>query len=533
MPYAVEMRDVTVRFPGVVANDCVSFGVQTAEVHALLGENGAGKSTLMGVLFGTCPKQSGELFVDGRSVCIRSPRDAARHGIGMVHQHFNLVHNLTVSENIVLGVEPRARFARTDVRAAHRAVGELCERYGLAVDPYAKIQDITVGMQQRVEILKMLYRDARVLIFDEPTAVLAPQEVQQLMQVIRRLAREGKAVVLITHKLSEIKAIADRCTVLRRGACIGTVSVAEVGEERLVEMMVGHAVDYALPRASRKDGACVLEVRSLSVGARRVTSGQMWADASPSAAPRAYGVRAVSFQVRCGEILCITGVDGNGQSQLLEAIAGLVPVSEGQILLDGCEIQRTSVRERVLRGVSYIPEDRRKHGLVLDFSVEENMVLRSYFRAPFARRGILDRRVIAQHAHALAKKFEVQSGALGCAVRARTLSGGNQQKVIIARELHRAPRLLIAAQPTRGLDLGAVQYVHRAIVAERNRGGAVLLFSLDMDEVLALADSIAVMYEGEIVGTVHACDATEQELGRLMSGMRKKEKKKKKTGVQG
>ena len=500
----VEMKHITKRFPGIIANDDVSFSLQKGEIHALLGENGAGKSTLMSILFGMYQADEGEIFIRGKQVNIANPYTAAKLGIGMVHQHFKLVHNLTVTENIILGMEPHKSFGRIDMAAAQKNIEALSTRYGLTVDPTAKIEDITVGMQQRVEILKMLYRNADILIFDEPTAVLTPQEISELMHIMRRLIEEGKSIILITHKLKEIKMAADRCTILRRGAVIGTVPVASTTEEQMAEMMVGRTVSFKVPKKPSEPTETILKIRNLCVKNNK----------------QLLAVKNLNLDVKRGEIFCIAVIDVNGQSELIEALTGLRKIESGTILFNGKQIQSAPIRERTLTGLGHIPEDRHKYGLVLDFNMEENMILQTYFNEPLSKHGILNTEAIRRHSQALMEQFDVRSSLGGLSI-GRSLSGGNQQKAIIAREIHRSPQLLIAAQPTRGLDIGAIEYIHRCLVAERDKGHAILLFSLEMEEVLNLADTIAVIYEGEIAGIVDADKTNENELGLMMSGSQK------------
>lgn len=504
MEYVIEMLNITKEFPGIKANDDVTLRIEKGEIHALLGENGAGKSTLMSVLFGLYQPEQGIIKVHGKEVDISNPSIANKHGIGMVHQHFKLVHNFTVTENIILGLEPKKSFNRVDLEYAAKKVNEISERYGLSVDPYSKIEDITVGMQQRVEILKMLYRDAEILIFDEPTAVLTPQEIKELMSILKELVNEGKSIVLITHKLKEIKMVADHCTVLRRGRYIGTVDVADTTEEKMAEMMVGREVSFEVEKGPAKPEDVILRIEKLNVKDSR---GLM-------------AVKDLSLEVRPGEILCVAGIDGNGQSELIQAITGLTKIESGKIIFEGNEAEKDSIRQRTLRGIGHIPEDRHKHGLVLDFSLEENMALQSYFQEPLSKNGLIRPEAIRKHSDKLIEMFDVRSGQ-GSNTKVRSMSGGNQQKAIIARELDRSPKLLIAAQPTRGLDVGAIEYIHKRLVEERDNGKAVLLMSLEMEEVLNVSDRIAIIYEGEIVGIVNAKDTDENELGLMMAGSRK------------
>jgi simple sugar transport system ATP-binding protein len=504
MPYIIEMLDIVKDFPGIRANDKVTLQVERGSIHALLGENGAGKSTLMSILFGLYQPDSGVIKVRGEEVRIADPNAANSLGIGMVHQHFKLVHNFTVTENIILGLEPR-RGLVIDRKSAARRVRELSELYGLNVDPEAKIEDISVGMQQRVEILKMLYRDAEILIFDEPTAVLTPQEIRELMLIMRRLVGEGKTVLLITHKLKEIKEAASVCTVLRRGRLVGTVPVAGTSEERMAEMMVGREVSFHVDKAPAKPGEVVLKVESLNV---RNAKGLL-------------GVRDLSLEVRSGEILGLCGIDGNGQTELVRAITGLSESESGRILLKGEDISHMTIKRRLDGGLGHIPEDRQKHGLVLDFRLDENLVVHSYLRPPFSHAGILDYAAVRANADRLIAEFDVRCGQ-GGATLARSMSGGNQQKAILAREIDRSPEAFIVAQPTRGLDVGAIEYIHKRIVEERDKGKAILLVSLELDEILDVSDRIAVIYNGEIVGVVKASETDENELGLMMSGSLRK-----------
>ena len=500
MAFVIEMLGITKDFPGIRANDNVTLQVEERSVHALLGENGAGKSTLMSILFGLYRPDAGSIKVRGKDVRITDPNVANELGIGMVHQHFKLVHNFTVTENIILGLEPR-RGLVIDRRAASRRVAELSKLYGLNVDPDSKIEDISVGMQQRVEILKMLYRDAEILIFDEPTAVLTPQEIHELMGIMRRLVKEGKTVLLITHKLKEIKEVADTCTVLRRGRLIGTVPVAETSEERMAEMMVGREVNFHVEKGPAKPGEVELEIKGLSV---RNPKGLL-------------GVKNLSLQVRAGEILGLCGIDGNGQTELIKALTGLAPVESGHILLAGRDIATSSIKHRLDAGLGHIPEDRHRHGLILDFDLAENLVIHSYHHEPYSHFGILDQKSIGSNADRLIEEFDVRCGQ-GGDTPARSMSGGNQQKAIVAREIDRSPRVMVVAQPTRGLDVGAIEYIHKRIVAERDKGKAILLVSLELDEIMDVSDRIAVIYNGEIVGLLDAAGADENELGLLMSG---------------
>lgn len=498
----IEMLGITKRFPGVVANDDVNLTVRENEVHALLGENGAGKSTLMSILFGSYDPDGGTILLRGKEVKIKDPNAATAFGIGMVHQHFKLVHNYTVTENIVLGAESRTSFGMLDLKTAERRVAELSERYGLKVNPRDKIEDISVGMQQRVEILKTLYRNADILIFDEPSAVLTPQEIDELMDIIRRLKGEGKTILLITHKLKEIKAVAERCTVLRRGKNVGTVNVADVCEQEMAELMVGRAIKFEIDKEKANPGKVVLSIKDLSVKTAR---GSM-------------GVKNLSLDVRAGEIVGIAGIDGNGQTELLYAINGLCGIESGTISVNGVDITKKSVKERIDSGVGHIPEDRHRHGLVLDFSVAENCVLKNYDKAPYSSpRGVLDFGKITEHAAQLIGQYDIRAGE-GPSMKVGNMSGGNQQKVIIAREIDLSPDILIVAQPTRGLDVGAIEYIRKRIVAERDKGRAILLVSFELDEIMNLCDRIAIISKGEIAGVFDQGEVDERQIGCMMAG---------------
>ena len=504
--YAVEMLHITKRFPGIIANDDITLQLKKGEIHALLGENGAGKSTLMSVLFGLYQPEEGEIHMNGKKVEIRNPNDANDLGIGMVHQHFKLVECFTVLDNIIMGVEPTDKFGFLRKQEAREKVMALSEKYGLQVDPDAVFEDITVGMQQRTEILKMLYRENDVLIFDEPTAVLTPQEIDELMQIMKNLAAEGKSILFISHKLAEIMAVADRCSVLRKGKYIGTVNTKDVTAQELSRMMVGRDVKFAVDKDESTPGNVILDVQNMSVASKRSSE-----DA----------VKNVSFQVRAGEIVCIAGIDGNGQTELVYGITGLEPVKSGKLTLHGKDITKIPIRKRNLSGMSHIPEDRHKHGLVLDYTLEDNIVLQRYFEPEFTNKaGFLKRKNIRAYAERLIEKFDVRSGQ-GPITTARAMSGGNQQKAIIAREIDKNPELLVAVQPTRGLDVGAIEYIHSQLVAQRDAGKAVLLVSLELDEVMNVPDRILVMYEGEIVGEFDPKKVTVEELGLYMAGAKR------------
>ena len=502
------MVNITKRFPGIIANDNVTLQLKKGEIHALLGENGAGKSTLMSVLFGLYQAEEGVIKKDGVEVKINNPNDANALGIGMVHQHFKLVECFSVLDNIILGVEP-TKHGFLQKKEARQRVLALSEKYGLKVDPDALIEDISVGMQQRTEILKMLYRDNEILIFDEPTAVLTPQEIQELLQIMRNLAAEGKSILFISHKLNEIMAVADRCSVLRKGKYIGTVNIADTTKAELSRMMVGRDVEFAVTKGEAHPAEVVLDVKNLTV---------------PSKVHKNNAVKNVSFQVHAGEIVCIAGIDGNGQSELVYAISGLEPASGGTITMCGVDITHAPIRRRSILGMSHIPEDRHKHGLVLDYTLEDNMILQRYFEPEFTDKfGFLRRKNIRAYAERLIEQYDVRSGQ-GPVTVARSMSGGNQQKAIIAREIDKNPQLLIAVQPTRGLDVGAIEYIHKQIVAQRDAGKAVLLVSLELDEVMTVSDRILVMYEGEIVGELDPKTTTVEELGLYMAGAKKEAK---------
>ena len=506
--YAIEMLNITKVFPGIIANDNITLQLKKGEIHALLGENGAGKSTLMSVLFGMYQPEEGIIKKDGKEVKIQNPNDANELGIGMVHQHFKLVECFTVLDNIILGVEPCGKGGVLHKDVARKRVMELSEKYGLQVDPDALIEDITVGMQQRTEILKMLYRDNEILIFDEPTAVLTPQEIDELMQIMRNLAAEGKSILFISHKLAEIMAVADRCTVLRKGKYIGTVETKNTTPEALSAMMVGRNVNFHVEKKPATPGDVVLEVRDLTVASK---------------VHKNDAVKHVSFDVRAGEIVCIAGIDGNGQTELVYGITGLEPVKSGTVKLKGKDLTKATIRERSVSGMSHIPEDRHKHGLVLDYSLEYNLILQTYFSPEFTTKaGFLKRGPIRDYANRLIEEYDIRSGQ-GAITTARSMSGGNQQKAIIAREIDKKPDLLVAVQPTRGLDVGAIEGVHKELIAQRDAGKACLLVSLELDEVMDVPDRILVMYEGEIVGELDPKTTTQEELGLYMAGAKRKE----------
>ena len=504
--YVIEMLNITKVFPGIKANDDVTLQLKKGEIHALLGENGAGKSTLMSVLFGLYQAESGIIKKNGQEVKINNPNDANALNIGMVHQHFKLVECFSVLDNIILGVEPN-KLGFLQKREARRRVVELSEKYGLRVEPDALIEDISVGMQQRVEILKMLYRDNEILIFDEPTAVLTPQEIQELMEIMRGFTREGKSILFITHKLAEIMAVADRCTVLRKGRCIGTVNTKDTTMEELSSMMVGRPVSFTVDKADTKPGDVVLDIKGLTV---------------PSKLHKNNAVKNVSMNVRRGEIVCLAGIEGNGQTEFVYALTGLEKQSAGSITLCGKDISSASIRARSKDGMSHIPEDRHKHGLVLDFTLEQNMVLQRYWEPQFQSGGFIKFDAVRDYSDKLIEQYDVRSGQ-GSSTIARSMSGGNQQKAIVAREIDKNPELLVAVQPTRGLDVGAIEYIHKQLVAQRDAGKAVLLVSLELDEVMNVSDRILVMYEGEIVGEFDPKTVTVEELGLYMAGAKRSE----------
>ena len=505
-PFAIEMLGITKRFPGIVANDKITLQLRKGEIHALLGENGAGKSTLMSVLFGLYQAEEGVIKKDGAEVKINNPNDANALGIGMVHQHFKLVECFTVLDNIIMGVEP-CKHGFLQKKEAREKVMALSEKYGLAVDPDAVVSDITVGMQQRTEILKMLYRENEILIFDEPTAVLTPQEIDELMQIMRNLAAEGKSILFISHKLNEIMAVADRCTILRKGKYVGTVDVCSTCKEELSRMMVGRDVDFMVHKQPKAPGEVILSVENMTVASKMHNNN---------------AVKNVSFDVRAGEIVCIAGIDGNGQTELVYGLTGLESVSGGKISLCGQDITRAPIRRRSVNGMSHIPEDRHKHGLVLDYTLEYNLVLQRYFEPEFTdKAGFLKKKNIRAYAERLIDQYDVRSGQ-GPATVVRSMSGGNQQKAIVARELDKEPELLVAVQPTRGLDVGAIEYIHKQLVAQRDAGRAVLLVSLELDEVMTVPDRILVMYEGEIVGEFDPKSVSVEELGLYMAGAKRK-----------
>ena len=502
--YVIEMLCITKRFGNIKANDNINLKLKKGEIHALLGENGAGKSTLMSILFGLYQADSGIIKKDGEEISINGPKDATKYKIGMVHQHFKLVEVFSVIDNIILGAET-TKFGFIQKKEARKKIMELSEQYKLNIDLDAIVENTTVGMQQRVEILKMLYRDNEILIFDEPTAVLTPQEIEELLKIMKKLALDGKSILFITHKINEILAVADRCTVLRRGQYIGTVDVKTTTKNELSELMVGRKVDFEVKKQAKEPGEVILEVENLVV---------------PSLKAGKNSVNNVSFNVRCGEIVCIAGIDGNGQSELAYSITGLQKIKSGNIKLKGVDISNANVKKRNELGLAHIPEDRHKFGLILDYSLEENLVLKKFNEERFQKYGFIKKDEIREYAKQLIEQFDIRSaeGSIGAT---RQMSGGNQQKSIVAREIDLNPDLLVAVQPTRGLDVGAIEYIHKQIVEQRDLGKGVLLISLELDEVMSLSDRILVMYEGEIVGELDPKSTTILELGLYMSGSKR------------
>ena len=516
--YIVEMKNITKRFPGITANDDVTIQIRKGEIFALLGENGAGKSTLMSMLFGMYEPDEGEIFIRGEKVKLESPNHATRLNIGMVHQHFKLISNYTIAENIVMGMEPVKKILGcvpvVDMKTANREIKELSEKYGLAVNPTDVIENLNVSTQQRVEILKMLYRQAEILIFDEPTAVLTPQEIEFLLDIIKGLRENGKTIILITHKLEEIKKIADRCAILNRGKLIDILDVASTSTKTMANLMVGREVSFETQKKPAKSGEVVLDVRGLNVFNKQEFQ----------------VVRDVSFQVRGGEILAIAGVAGNGQVEIADAIAGLIPVRSGSIRLKDRDITNLSIRERTQEGISYIPEDRQNYGLVMDFTLSENLALKDYYKEPFCRNGVLNQKIFQENSQKLIEKYDIRSGQ-GEKTIVRSMSGGNQQKAIIAREIELGSSLMIFVQPTRGLDIGAIENIHRQMIGERDKGKAILLISLELDEIMNCADTIAVIYTGSLQKIAPADTLTANEVGEFMMGVRHKNHKQKNGGM--
>jgi simple sugar transport system ATP-binding protein len=502
--YEIEMLGITKEFPGIIANDNITLQLKKGEIHALLGENGAGKSTLMSVLFGLYQPEKGIIKKRGEVVNIKNPNDANDLGIGMVHQHFKLVEVFTVLENIILGVEPN-RYGFLKKQEARAKIVALSEQYGLKIDPDAMIEDISVGMQQRVEILKMLYRDNEILIFDEPTAVLTPQEIHDLMDIMRGFTKEGKSIIFITHKLNEILMVADRCTVLRKGKLVGTVDIKDTSKEELSRMMVGRTINFNIDKQPINTHEPVLVVKNMNVA---------------SARHKNLAVKDVSLEVKSGEIVCLAGIEGNGQSEFVYALTGLDKVVSGTIELLGEDITKAPVRRRSQLKMSHIPEDRHKYGLILDFSLEQNLVLQRYWEDDFQKRGFIKQQEVRSYADKLIDQYDIRSGQ-GPITQVRSMSGGNQQKAIVGREIDREPRLLVAVQPTRGLDVGAIEYIHKRLIEERNKGTAVLLISLELDEIMDISDRILVLYEGEIVGELDPKTTTVEEMGLYMAGAKR------------
>ncbi|MBR6528905.1 MAG: ABC transporter ATP-binding protein [Firmicutes bacterium] len=498
------MLNIRKEFPGIVANDDITLQLKKGEIHALLGENGAGKSTLMSVLFGLYQPEKGEIRKNGEVVKINNPNDANDLGIGMVHQHFKLVEIFTVLENIILGVEPN-KMGFIQKKEARKKVVELSEKYGLKVDPDALIENISVGMQQRVEILKMLYRENEILIFDEPTAVLTPQEIDELMKIMKNFAAEGKSILFITHKLNEIMAVADRCTVLRKGKYVGTVDIKDTSKEELSKMMVGRDVNFKVDKTDAKPSETILSVKDVCVQSKLGGHDS---------------VSNVSFDVKAGEIVCLAGIDGNGQTEFVQALTGLDKIKSGSISICGEDMTKASIRKRTKAGMSHIPEDRHKHGLILDYSLEDNIVLQRYYEPEFQKNGFIKRDAVREYANKIIDQYDVRSGQ-GAITIARSMSGGNQQKAIVGREIDKEHKLLVAVQPTRGMDVGAIEYIHKQLIATRDEGKAVLLVSLELDEVMNVSDRILVMYEGEIVGELDPKTTTVEELGLYMAGAKR------------
>ncbi|MDC7249915.1 MAG: ABC transporter ATP-binding protein [Sphaerochaetaceae bacterium] len=502
MDYSIEMLHIRKEFPGIVANDDISLQVKKGEIHAILGENGAGKSTLMSILFGLYNADKGEIRINGKKVEINNPNDATAHKIGMVHQHFQLIDTYTVTENIILGKEGSFILNKKD---ASQKIKDLSDKYGLNIDPDSIIEDITVGMQQRVEILKMLYVDADILIFDEPTAVLTPQEIDDLLDIMKGLKQEGKSIILITHKLNEIKAVADRCTVIRRGKMIDVVDVASTTQSQMASLMVGRPVNFKVEKTKSNPGESILEIKNLNVlNSKKIL-----------------GVKDFSLTVRAGEIVGIAGVDGNGQSELIEAVTGLRKIESGEVLVCSKDITHLPIRKRNEAGLGHVPEDRQKRGLVLEYNLKDNFVIKDYYHSPFSKNGILQQPVMKEYGQKIIDTFDVRSGE-GLASLAGKLSGGNQQKAIVGREIIGNPKLLIVVQPTRGLDVGAIEFIHKQIVSHRDAGNAVLLISFELDEIFNLSDRIAVISDGKLMDVVNTTDTDERSVGLMMAGVSSK-----------
>ena len=505
MTLALEMRDITKRFPGVLANDHINFQLQKGEIHALLGENGAGKSTLMNILYGLYSQDAGQILLDDREVEINEPTDAIRLGIGMVHQHFMLIPVMTVTENIVLGTETVKNGFVLDQTTAAERIHDLSRQHGLEIDPDAYIKDLPVGTQQRVEIIKALYREADILILDEPTAVLTPQEAEELFIIMRSLVAQGKSIIFITHKLREVFEVADRITVLRNGHVVGTTTPEQSTRQSLAEMMVGREVILTVDKKPASPGSPVLQVDSLRAIDDR----------------DAIAVDGASFEVRTGEVLGIAGVQGNGQTELVEVLTGLRPSQGGRVVIGGVDVTNASPRKIAQQGVAHIPEDRHQHGMVAGYPIADNLILNNYFRAPFAHGVVMDNRAIEDNALRLVHEFDIRTPSVY--TPGSSLSGGNQQKMVVAREFSRPIKLLIAAQPTRGLDVGSIEFIHNRLVAARDEGVAVLLVSAELDEIMSLSDRIAVMFKGQIIATLDADQASREELGLLMAGVLREE----------
>lgn len=505
--YIVEMKHITKRFPGIVANDDVTLQIKKGEIYALLGENGAGKSTLMSMLFGMYEPDEGEIYIRGQKEKISSPNHATKLNIGMVHQHFKLVSNYTITQNIIMGIEPKGKLfgilPYVDIKKADQQIRDLSKKYGLEVDPTQVIEDINVSTQQRVEILKMLYREAEILIFDEPTAVLTPQEIEFLLEIIKGLRENGKTIILITHKLEEIKKVADRCAILCKGKLIDVLDVAKTSTKQMANLMVGREVSFVTDKKEPKFGKEILKVEHLTVCNEN----------------KFELVKDVSFSIRGGEIFAIAGVSGNGQVEIADAIAGLAKASGGKIWLNGRDITDYSIRKRTVEGISYIPEDRQIYGLVMDFSLQDNMALKTYYKEPFCRHGVLNDTQFHEYSEKLIKEYDVRSGQ-GSATIVRSMSGGNQQKAIIAREVELESPLMIFVQPTRGLDIGAIENIHKQIIGERDKGRAILLISLELDEIMNCADTIGVIYSGQMQKIADAKTLTTNEVGQFMMGVK-------------
>ncbi len=503
----VEFRHITKKFPGIIANDDVSLTINKGEIFAVLGENGAGKSTLVSMLFGTYEPDGGEILIRGKKERIYSPRYASSLSIGMVHQHFRLVSNFSVAENIILGLEPERKLfgfiPYVDIEKANHDIAELSERYGLKINPEDVIENLNVASCQRVEILKMLYREAEILIFDEPTAVLTPQEIESFLDIVRSLRENGKTIILITHKLAEIKAAADRCAILNRGKLITVLDVESTSADEMARLMVGHDISFRTEKKPAVFGDVILDVQNMSVKSRTGLD----------------AVKDVSFQIHAGEVFAVAGVSGNGQNELADSIAGLCPCSSGKITINGHDITRASVRERIEAGIAYIPEDRHNVGLVLDFTLRDNLPLRQYYTPKFSHKGVISRSSFVEYNRTLEKEYDIRSSQGGATIM-RSMSGGNQQKAIIAREIDMQTPLIMFMQPTRGLDIGAVMNVRKQIIAERNRGAAVLLISLDLDEIIDCADTIAVIFNGRINKISPAEKISVDEIGLYMMGVK-------------